>query len=213
MIDSYDKLTVGKYLELLDIIEDNELADIDKNASIIALLDDKEVDMVYDLPLTEFNGLMQKTAFLYNEPKPMQVSTVYKLGGMELEAMLNLEKLTTAQFIDYQAFVKDNKKMVELLSVFLVPKGKKYNKDYDIIEVHKVIRDNMPITQAMGLSAFFLDLYKALYETTLTYLIKKMKRMKRREKDKEKVRMLEQVIANLVQSGVGWHLLTEQAKR
>lgn len=203
MIDNYNKLTIGKYLELVEIIEDDTLADIDRNVEIIALLDDKEVDVIYDLPLTEFNEKIQMTSFLYEEPKPLQVSTVYKLGDMELEACLNLNDLTTAQFIDYQTYVKDDKKLVELLSVFLIPKGHKYNKDYDIVEVQKVIRDNMPVTQAMGLSAFFLLLSKSLLKASLTYSIKKLKKMMRKEKDMKKKEMMKQAIHNLQLNGLG----------
>ena len=168
MIDSYDKLSIGKYLELMEIVDNEEIDEVDKNVEIVALLDDRPVEMVYDLPLMEFNSLMQKTNFLQTAPKPLQVSTKYNLGGMKLETVLDLTSLTTAQFIDYQTFVKDKTKMVELLSVFLIPKGKKYNTDYDIIEVQKVIRENLPITVALGMSAFFFDLYKALLTATTT---------------------------------------------
>lgn len=204
MIDNYNKLTIGKYLELVDILEDEALTDIDKNVEIIALLDGKEVDVIYDLPLSEFNEKIQMTSFLYEEPKPLQVSTVYKLGGMELETSLDVTKLTTSQFIDYETYVKDDKYLVELLSVFLIPKGKKYNKEYDIVEVQKVIRDNMPITQAMGLSAFFLLLYKSLLKATETCLIKKMKKMMKKEKNMERKEMMKQAIQNLEESGVGY---------
>lgn len=204
MIDNYNKLSIGKYLDLMEIIEDDSMEDIDKNVEIIALLDDKEVDVIYDLPLSEFNEKIQMTSFLYEEPKPMQVSSVYKLGGMELEAMLNVNGFTTAQFIDYQTYVKDKDYMVELLSVFLIPKGCKYNKGYDILEVQKVIRDNMPITQAMGLGFFFLSLYRELLKATLSYSTKKIRKMMKKEKDLKKKEMMQQALESLEGSGVGF---------
>lgn len=204
MIDNYNKLTIGKYLELVEIIDDDTLEDIDKNVEIIALLEDEEVDVIYDLPLAEFNEKIQKTAFLHTEPKPLQVSTVYRLADMELEACLNLEKLTTAQFIDYQTYIKENDKLVELLSVFLIPKGHKYNKGYDIVDVQKIIRDNMPITQALGLSTFFLLLYQSLLKATQTSLIKRMKKLMKKEKDTEMKMKYQEVITNLEESGLGY---------
>ena len=204
MIDSYDKLTIGKYLELMTIASDDTLEDIDRNVSLIALLDDKEVDVVYDLPLSEFNDKIQMTSFLYNEPKPTQVSTIYKLGGMELEAMLDVYSITTGQFIDYQTYVKDSKYLAELLSVFLIPKGKKYNKEYDIIEVQRVIRDNMVITQAMGLSAFFLHYFKGLLKGTETCLKRKLKKLIKKEKNKERKEDLMTALQSLENSGVGY---------
>lgn len=201
MIDNYNDITVGTYLDLVEILDDETMDEIDKKVEIVALLDGREVDVIYDLPLPKFSELMQKASFLLEEPKPMQVSDVYNLGGMKLESCLTLSKITTAQFIDYQTYIKDKDKLVELISVFLIPKGHKYGKGYDILEVQKVIRDNMPITQAMGLAAFFLLLYKALLKVSLTSSIKKLKKMKRKEKDSVKMGMLQEAIVSLEESG------------
>jgi hypothetical protein len=208
MIDSYDKLTIGKYLEIKAILEDTG-EEIDKNVQLICCLGDYDEETVLDLPLSGFNRLLQGTAFLTETPKQKQVSTKYKLGGMELETVMDVTSMTTAQFIDYQTFVKDDRYLVELLSVFLIPKGKKYNKEYNIIDVQKVIRDNLSILDAMALSAFFLAWFQALSQATVTCLTKKMKKMLKKEKDMEKRKMMEEAIMNLERSGYGLALLTE----
>lgn len=208
MIDSYEKLTIGKYLEVKAILEDTG-EEIDKNVQLICCLGDYDEETVLDLPLSGFNRLLQGTAFLTETPKQRQVSTKYKLGGMELETVMDVTSMTTAQFIDYQTFVKDDRYLVELLSVFLIPKGKKYNKEYNIIDVQKVIRDNLSILDAMALSAFFLAWFQALSQATVTCLIKKMKKMLKKEKDMEKRKMMEEAIMNLERSGDGLALLTE----
>lgn len=208
MIDSYEKLTIGKYLEIKAILEDTG-EEIDKNVQLICCLGDYDEETVLDLPLSGFNRLLQGTAFLTETPKQRQVSTKYKLGGMELETVMDVTSMTTAQFIDYQTFVKDDRYLVELLSVFLIPKGKKYNKEYNIIDVQKVIRDNLSILDAMALSAFFLAWFQALSQATVTCLTKKMKKMLKKEKDMEKRKMMEEAIMNLERSGDGLVLLTE----
>lgn len=209
MIDSYEKLTIKKYKEIMVIINGQETEYV-KNVQLVAALNDMDVEDVEDLPIGTFNTLLQSTVFLYEEPKQRMICDKYKLGGMELEVMLNLQKMNVAQYIDYQTYVKDTEKyLVEILSVFLIPKGKKYCEGYDVIEVQKVIEDNMSIVDAISMSAFFLALYQSLIKTTVTFLTKKMKRMKRKEKDLRVIAKLEEVIANLEDVGVGLHSLTE----
>lgn len=212
MIDTYEKLTVGKYLEIKEIIEDSG-DDIDKNVRLIAVLGDFDEEDVLDFPLTTFNRYIQSTGFLTEAPKARPVSTSYTLGGVKLETVMNVQSMTTSQFIDYQTFIKDENKIVELLSCFLIPKGKKYNKEYDIIEVQKLIRDNLSIIDALGLSAFFLQWYQALCQVTITSLIKKLKKMMKTEKKEDRKKMMEQAIQNLERSGDGFIWLTEYQKQ
>ena len=202
MIDSYSKLTVGKYLEVKDILQ-SDMEDIDKSVQLLCVLGDYDEDTVLNLPVDSFSTLIQSTGFLYDEPKPRKVSDKYKLGDMELVLNSDVNKMTIAQFIDYQTFVKDERYIVELLSVFLTPKGSKYNDDYDIEEVKKAIRDNLSILDAMGISAFFLLVYQKLLRNTVTYSIRKLRKMERKEKDKEKKMMLRKAIQNLVENGDG----------
>lgn len=212
MIDSYEKLTVGKYLEIKEILEDNA-NELDKNVRMIAVLGDFDEEDVLEFPLPVFNRYIQATGFLLETPRKRNVSTTYVLGGQKLDVQLNVEGMTTAQFIDYQTFIKDDNKIVELLSVFLIPKGKKYNKEYDIIEVQKLIRDNLNILDALGMSAFFLTWFQALSKVTVTSLIKKMKKMMRKEKNGERKKMMQEAIMNLERSGDGLVWLTEYQKQ
>ena len=213
MIDSYEKLTIKKYKEVMAIINGNETEYV-KNVELVAVLNDMDTSDVEDLPIGTFNTLLQSTGFLYEEPKQRMVSTKYKLGGIELEAALNLQKMTVAQYIDYQEYVKDTEKyLVEMLSVFLIPKGKKYCEGYDVIDVQKTIEDNMSIVEAISLSAFFLALYQSLIKATVTSLIKRMKKMRKKEKDLKMIEKMTEVITNLETVGVGFHSLTEFQKQ
>lgn len=212
MIDSYEKLTVGKYLDIKEILED-DTDELDKNVRMIAVLGEFDEEDVLEFPLQVFNRYLQATSFLMENPKKRVVSTSYVLGGHRLEVQLNVEKMTTAQFIDYQTFVKDDDKIVELLSVFLIPKGKKYNKEYDILDVQKLIRENLSILDAISMSAFFLEWCQALSQVTITSLTKKMKKMMRKEKDMEKKKMMQEAITNLERSGDGLVWLTEYQRQ
>ena len=58
---------------------------------------------------------------------------------------------------------------MEVLSCFLVPKGKKYNEDYDIVEVHKAIREHLSIPHCLALSGFFLTKFVSLMRGMLIF--------------------------------------------
>lgn len=208
MIDNYNDLTVGKYQEIRVLLNGKVVDEYSTNIQLVSILSDMTEDEVLSLELTQYKALNQKLSFLLQEPPKRMIANVYKIGGYELETMLAIDKMSVAQYVDYQTFVKDTDKfLVEMLSIFLIPKGHKYNDGYDIIEVQKAIRDNLSIVDAMSLSAFFLLWYQSLTKATLTCLTKKLKRMKRKMKDKEEIQKMEEAIANLENAGVGLHSL------
>lgn len=160
MIDCYEKLTIGKYDEL-QLIFENDMSDYEKNVEIVALCNDLEVEDVEGMSLTTFNTLLQSTAFLYEAPKKKIVATKYVLGGTEFDVVMNMGKLTVAQYLDYQEYIKNpDKNRVELLSIFLIPKGCKYGEGYDMFEIQKLIKENLSIIDAIALTDFFCSCIK-----------------------------------------------------
>lgn len=204
MIDNYNKLTIGKYLEVKELLSEDMDA-LEQQASLIAVLNDMDAEDVLDLPLGTYNKLLQSLGFLMELPKPRQAPpTKYKIDGIEYDVMLNIQDMTIAQYIDYQTFLKDGDKyIVELLSVFIIPRGHKYNDGYDIADVQKKIREKLSIIDAVTLSAFFLSISQALISSTVRYSIKRMKRLMRKEKNLEMKKKYQEAIAHLEQSGVG----------
>jgi hypothetical protein len=209
MIDNYSDVTIEKYLEIKAVIDGGYDEDV-TNVKLVSILTDMTEDEVGSLSLTDYQKMNQKLVFLTEMPAQKMIATKYKLGKYDLETMLNVKDMTVSQYIDYQTFVKDvDRYMVELLSIFLIPKGKKYNEGYDIIEVHKAIRENLSIMDAMSMAGFFLLSYQSLTKATLSSLIRRMKRMKRKMKSQEEIAKMEEAIANLERSGDGLHLLTK----
>ena len=210
MIDNYNDLTVGKYQEIMVVLKGKVVDEYATNIQLVSILSDMSEDDVLNLGLSEYKVLNQKLSFLLVEPPKRMIANMYKIGGFELETMLDVRKMTVAQYVDYQTFVKDvDKYLIEMLSVFLVPKGMKYNEGYDIVEVQRAIRDNLSIVDAMSLSAFFLLWSQSLIKATLTYLTKQMKKMKRTMKKPMEIQKMEEAIANLENVGAGLPLLTK----
>jgi hypothetical protein len=204
MINDYKKLPIGKWLEIRDVQRDEAIEDkYTKTIAMLSILSDVPEEELYDLKLEDFSRMTGEMAFLLKEVPQVPVCDRYKIGGYDLVLVRDLKELTASQFIDYQTFIKDTDKyIVELLSIFLIPKGKKYCKDYDIVDVQKAIRENLSIADAMSVSAFFLDLFKVLYRSMQIYLTKMLKKMKKKMKVEEATQ-IEQALQNLESVGVG----------
>lgn len=208
MITSYKDLTIDKYLQIKQLLQVDE-EDINKQVTLLSIFSDLDEEEILNLKLDEYKQLNQQTDFLLEQPKPNKIATTYKLGKYELEPMVNMKDVTTSQYIDFQTFIKDQDKyLVELLSIILIPKGKKYAQDYDIYDVQEVIKNNLNIEDALGLTAFFLTLLNSLIQTMQISCIRKMKKMMKKMKGEEKKKMQEQIIL-LEQNGVGLPVLTK----
>lgn len=204
MINDYKKLPIGKWMEIRDIQRDEAIEDnYTKTVAMLSVLSDIAEEDLYDKKLEDFSRMTGEMSFLLKEVPQVPVCDKYKMGGYELVLVNSLRDLTASQFIDYQTFIKDTDRyIVELLSIFLVPKGKKYCKDYDIADVQKAIRENMSIADAMSVSAFFLDLFKVLYRSMQIYLTKMLKKMKKKMKAEEATQ-IERALQNLENVGDG----------
>ena len=119
--------------------------------------------------------------------------------------------MTAGQFIDYQNYIKDinttEKNLPLLMTCFCIPKGKKYG-EYDFVEVSNDMK-KLPIEMVLGLAGFFFRKSQRLIDNTLTYLDWMVKRMSKREKNKEiaekmtEARQKLHILKDLVKDGDG----------
>jgi hypothetical protein len=184
-ITSFATLPVGTWLEILKVNEDPARDDFDKQAGTIALLNGLTERQVLALPVPEYRELARQAEFLGVIPERIpRAASSYKVDGYTLTTALDMRKITAAQYIDFQTFLPEGeKRLVELLSVALVPKGETYNDgSYDIAEVQRAIRNDLTVEQALSLIAFFMNRLAGLIRSTKTSL----SRLTRKEKDKEK---------------------------
>ena len=190
MIDSYDKLSIKKYRELI-ALEKPEDDDIQYGIEILSILSGVEPDELLDLPLDEFSSMMAKTKFLYDKIEPVdykEVGKKIKVGDIECKVVQSAKELTAGQYIDYKTYVSKEDFIAMLpyiMTVFLIPEKNKYNNGYDVVELAKEIDEKMDIKTALSLSGFFLHQSKMSIQSSLTYLKWKMKRMMRKEKNQE----------------------------
>lgn len=119
----------------------------------------KSEEWIDGLKVSEANEWVNTLAFVNERPKPTRAKQYYTLNGHRYKTTLNMQALTTGQYLDFQQLADACREMpAEFLSVLLIPDGHKYNDGYNLEEVVSDIENYMSVEDCMGLSAFFFNL-------------------------------------------------------
>ena len=139
------------YRQLLDI---REAANIeDESERVYAIMEAVFGESVLDLDLKDFALKCKEIEFLQKEiPNDLHVKDI-KVNGREYYFDGLLGNITTAQYIDFQNYQKNNDEY-KTFSVFIIPKGHKYNDGYDMDQVFNDILD-IPAPVLFSASFFF----------------------------------------------------------
>ena len=208
MITSYNNLPMGKYQRVIEALKRNEDA-IDAHAEMLAILYDLTPQDVMNLPLDKYQELSESCSFLLQDLPPIKgrICKEYKFGDMVLVPTTDVKQFTAAQYIDYQQMIKEDDRLVELMSCLLVPKGHKYAQGYDIADVHKVIAEYMCVSDVMEMSAFFLQKLRNSISNTLSYL--ELDMTLSRDQDKRMIINLSKMIRHSLKNGDGLTMLAK----
>lgn len=152
------------------------------------------IDVLYDvdsanLPAMEvMNKYAHSLDFLMTTiPTNEKLKDVYTINQREYNSNINLTQMTTAQFVDYQNYSKENPVDIsKCLSVFIIPKGHTYNDGYDLKQVQDDIKD-LDMVTINTLAFFFKKLYILLLEITLICLTQDTKKMNIPKQKKEEI--------------------------
>jgi parvulin-like peptidyl-prolyl isomerase len=176
------------------------------------LLTGKSEEDIYNSSIDEYREMAKSSAFL-THPYDGEVLTAktYNIGKWVLQPVEDFRKITTAQYIDFQTFAqlgkdKVEEKIVEIISVMLVPKGKKYNQDYDVLEVQNAIREYLSVAEAVSLFAFFFVQYKLLIKDSLTSCKEAAMKLRDPEKKKRALREIQKQEEILLKGGDGFRM-------
>ena len=157
-------ITIEKHKQIQRLLTDGnievKMEDMQAvQAELLAIYADTDTDVIMSYPLTKYHKLLERfyndyfTDFSKAEPK---IKDKYTAGDMVLVPMLDFTQITVAQMMDFSVLSTDPVENIEkLLAIFLIPKGKKYNDGYDLLEVQKAIL-KMSFNELSPLLAFFL---------------------------------------------------------
>lgn len=206
MIDSYRKLSIAKYDEIKNIME-KDAEDIDKQVELIACLADMDVNAVYNLPLSKYEDMVEKVAFLYELPKPKTVlPSKLVIGDFKYRIMKNVEKMTTGQYIDLQTYLKNDMGVAYILTTIIIPDGCEYDDgEYNIDDLQKDIYNNLNIEDALSIAFFLHRKLQHTIKGTLRFLDWMMKKQEKKMPMEQRTKMKEarEKLKGLEISGTG----------
>lgn len=165
LIKSWKDVKVGTYERMLaaDLNQD----DPDGIYKLVAVIYNISLEEIMELPLQETAALIKSVEPLQRRPKNVLVKPEYKLGDTVYEFKSEAQDITTAQYIDFNNTTKDPAHMAELLAVFLIPKGKKYNKGYDFKKAVEDVRNYLSVPEALSMSDFFMFRWRQLVQVAV----------------------------------------------
>ena len=201
---TYYDLTIDKYLQIRQILIEHTGEDIEIQAELLAVLNECTVDDLLDLPLSEYKKKVRDIAFLSEplDPKPQCPKSV-TIDGEEYDVIRDVKKFTAGEYIDYETLIKSEnfyEVIPNILACFIVPKGKNYGRDYDIMEVAEKIKNNLSIGFAMDVCFFFQMRSIRSINRMLDYLVLTTKIQMRKASNREtkmKLKMAAQKIQEL----------------
>lgn len=159
-------------LEQFELMQ-NILKNEDELDKVIALAELLFGEQVTELTVPQFNEYVRSMAFLKTEiPHPVPPKKI-ELSGRKYFIDCLLGNITTAQYVDFQNYLKTDD-TARILSCFVIPEGHKYNDGYDMEEVVKDIK-TMPIPAAMSIAFFFGRQFSKFMRTFQSYSVKKIR--------------------------------------
>ena len=194
--NDYSNLPIGKYYEILDICE-SDLSKIEKDLAVIAVLLDVTEDEVYKLKPEEVYELQQQLKFLSKPAKDAKKKfKKLKIADKTYRIVSKLDELNIGQYVDFQFnWNKDYlTNLPQILSIFLIPEGCKYNEGYDIVEVQQAIKDNLSIEAALNIAFFLRRKSVDLIKSRLLYCRLMLMMTKWRMKDKKLKAQMKELI-------------------
>lgn len=177
---NWNDITLKQFYEIKEILS------VQDDWTILNLIDCIYNVDCQNLPIKE---LKKFDISFIKEPIPeVKVKKYYTLNGTKYSSNCDITKVTVAQFIDYQNYIKEDEVRLEkLLSVFFMPDGcKDYNTNYDIIKVQKDLLQ-LPIDVAQSIGFFFGKQFKILFILFRYCLQKQVKKLKMDKKKKQEL--------------------------
>lgn len=168
--DKWSDITIAEYERIVDIIKGTD-DEIERLTGVISVLSGVDEDEIADMPIAEIARIGQKLDFLNSFD--FNKNATYKTLVIDGETLvLAVKDMSVAQYVDFQAtWSAETKDLARIISICYVPKGKKYNQDYDIEELIKKIRNNVSIDKANSIGFFLLKKLNGLTNFTVRFLV------------------------------------------
>lgn len=167
--DKWSDITIAEYERIVETIKSTD-DEIERLTGVISVLSGVDENEIADMPIAEIAKIGQKLDFLNSFD--FNKNATYKSLVIDGETLvLAVKDMSVAQYVDFQAtWSADTKDLARIISICYVPKGKTYNKDYDVEELIDKIRNNVSIEKANSICFFLLKRFAKLTNFTVRFL-------------------------------------------
>lgn len=198
---NFNELPIAIYEKLSAITADDYADESDRNIDIMAVMTGKTAEELLKLSIVEFRAEANKLTWLYDKVEPSKPKKAYRIGGRTCVVEARPDKVSWAQYIDFKNYMdKAEEHIAELASLFLIPKGCTFNEGYDLADFHEEVRNELPITDALGLLAFFFAKLQRSKLDTLFYSLAMMKMAKPSKEMEEHIEAMRREIRSCASS-------------
>lgn len=176
---NWNEITFEQYLAINEINE-REDTEYNKLLDITAVVNNVDVE---DITISNFKQYAENIKFITEDIPIVEIKDEYDNYTLHKE----LSQMSMQQYMDFTNYAKTND-YAGVLSVFLIPIGKEYNKEYNIDEVREYIY-SMRCTDVLSIYSFFL-LQSQMYITyTHTYLKQQQQMILTKRKEERRKQM------------------------
>lgn len=184
MVDSWEDMSINQFITLNQTLQ-ADIPETYKTVNVVSILTGISVEEIEKMPITVFTALKNRLDFLNTDIPKVKHEDKYNLNGRIYVLNADISSITTAQYIDYQTYIKENNP-IQMMSLWLIPEGHQYNDGYSMEQVLLDIQD-MCFLDVQSI-AFFLQLQFATSILILRdYFKKEMKKAKTPKKDRKKL--------------------------
>lgn len=169
--DGWYGVTLEKFGRIRAILGDTARSAEDRQVALAALLQGVSEERLLGMPLSEAGAAFAAAAALGEAPRRAKVRKTYLVAGWELR-VTEARELSVAQWVDFQTYGRDMEgHLADVLSVVLVPKGKKYNEGYDMEKLKSDLLGHMSVPDALAVCFFFRARYLRSMRRILNYWV------------------------------------------
>lgn len=201
LYNNWNQINIDTFNKIEEVINDEDLSEVEKNVALIAIFTGLEEDEVLNIEMSEINSFLTdiNTFFNVEIPKNKRNIKEININGDTYTVYTDLNKFSYAAYVDFQTYIQDgDEKLAQVLSTFVIPKGKKYATDYDIAETIELFKNNIDIITARSLVNFFIASLLDLTKNSLISYRRVMKKMMKKEKmGKEIIGKMEEMMNQL----------------
>lgn len=197
MSNTWNNITLSEFVKIRAILSDKDKEGEDKLIALAAVVQGVDEQTILDMPLTEVEPIFALVQELNTPPQRSKIRRQYQVGRWALR-LCEAKDMSVAQWIDFQNYYREDYEnhLQDILSVALVPIGKKYNEGYNIDELKSDL-GGMFVADALAVCFFFQRKWLRSMRRILNFLVGWTALKGHKELRKEAVKVRKEVSAML----------------